>query len=429
MKLAILGHNDHSLPRECFVPKEYKDLYQKPFWLKCRGHEENRFTDRMHLDIARNGKVIVLKKPLKYDQGVFECSLSFYSFQNVALSRDAYRKVWFHDYSCDFIVNNSFQYGLMAIYSAGNIVLNGQKIDDEKVSKTDPRNWVDDIDELYTIESQLQEAYDYELSVVMKFSLDDETLCVIIDADEITTAHFFKCVYSSSGNLSLETMLSMNLRDSGIKSVMQVEFNDTGDKIAVSSIPGSFLVYSLREQSVLAFEKIADFDGFYWLSDVKNGEVLVNFYRQVGLICVFSLNYEEGTLNVLREVSVSDLIEDVDFKKCLFTVSSGTSLALLGFNDVVYLIDLSSGLLIQQLKSEVASSRVQDIKLNWCSNEIIVLYGDDASAQYFIQVHPICYGKVESLFNSALKTVFLNHSVNDLLRMNLPKSIKKYFIS
>eukprot|EP00111_Clytia_hemisphaerica_P009775 TCONS_00028675-protein len=216
-----------------------------------------------------------------------------------------------------------------------------------------------------------------------------------------------------------------------MKFIIDSKFNDAGDKIAISSQTGSFLVYSLRTQAVLLLEEVADFKDFFWSTDVKNNEILVNFYRQAGLICVFSLNYKEGNLNILQEINVSDFLQDVDqWDKCLLTVSSGISLALLGYNHIVYFIDLTTGLLVHQLNSQVVTScDVQNIMLNWCSNEIVTLYRDKVADEYFIQVNPLLYGNrvVESLFNTALKTVLLKYSISDLLQMNLPESIKTYF--
>ena len=58
---------------------------------------------------------------------------------------------------------------------------------------------------------------------------------------------------------------------------------------------------------------------------------------------------------------------------------------------------------------------------------LIAFYVDKNTADVSIDVFPLMPNRVESLFDLSFETVLMNHSINDLKQMNLPKSIKKYF--
>ena len=70
---------------------------------------------------------------------------------------------------------------------------------------------------------------------------------------------------------------------------------------------------------------------------------------------------------------------------------------------------------------------VDEIKYNWCSNDIAVFYSN-VFGECFCHVFKLKRRRVESLLYSALKAVLLNYPIHDLMNMNLPKTLKKYFV-
>ena len=109
----------------------------------------------------------------------------------------------------------------------------------------------------------------------------------------------------------------------------------------------------------------------------------------------------------------------------------GLSLLMIGLNQDLFLVDPFTGILYQKLQPHIDNVfKMFDVKMHWCSNKIVVLYGIKGSRKYCIQVFSLGNGgNVDSLCNSALKAVLTNYSINDLMKMNLPKSIKKYFMN
>ena len=129
-------------------------------------------------------------------------------------------------------------------------------------------------------------------------------------------------------------------------------------------------------------------------------------------------------------ITTIDVPSYIKFKsdKALSVTSSGTSIIVLAFRDV-YIFDPFTGHMLQEIKLNTTDSNrlINYVKLDWCTNEMILFY-EEHSGKQFGNVLKFKTEIVESLFISSLKAVLLSHSINDLVAMNLPKSIKKYFV-
>ena len=289
-------------------------------------------------------------------------------------------------------------------------------------------------------EIEIGEGKDHIQNCYLKFSPDCKTLCVMIDNDNedeenypesyFCEAHFYKC-HLSGNEFVLEKLFSLDALSIGVYSCKAV-FNVFGDKIAMTT-ESSILVYSLQNRSVLAtFEPEELFKGLHWSYDLVKDEVLVFFHgNDRNKIVVTAIDYENSTMNILRRINVTDFIPNFNISSEI-RVSSGTSLIMLGFQDRVYLIDPFTGQLLQELKYDFDSKiqRIEEMSLNWCSNEIVVIGNifNGECLEYFCNIFKLKTGRVESLLHSALKVVLSNYPVNDLMKLNLPRSIKKFFV-
>ena len=237
---------------------------------------------------------------------------------------------------------------------------------------------------------------------------------------------FSKCLFSADGNsMSLEKMFSFDASSIGVTEI-ETGINVNGDKVLMFS-RNRVIVYSLHTQSVIARKNLEEMNqNFQWSHDFSKGEILVNFARGHKKINVFTINYQDKTLNSLTTFSYSSFIPHQRYCKH-YQVLSGTSLIVLAIRDV-YLIDPFTGHLVQKITPDFVSSDflVRNVTLNWCSNEIVVFYNENKN-QFHGQVFKLKTNHPESLLHSALKVTLLNYSINDLLQMNLPTLIKDRF--
>ena len=228
--------------------------------------------------------------------------------------------------------------------------------------------------------------------------------------------------------MSLEKIFSFDAAPLGVWKT-EVIFNVSGDKILLFSDTG-VIVYSLHTRSVIARE---NFEGialnFEWSYDLQRGEILVNFAKgstqEQDKIYVYTINSKEKTLTLITSFDFSDFIPP-ERENEHTGVTSGTFFIILAFRSV-YLIDPFNGQLVQKITpNSLINCFVKNVKLNWCSNEILIFYNENEN-QFCGQVFKLKTKNVESLLHSALKVALLNYSINDLVQMNLPKSIKDCF--
>ena len=432
MKNIILGNNDDSMPKQGHLLKGSKS--SEPFLLRVS--QERESSHNTHIDLVLNGKAIVFKEALSsnvedHNQYLIDSSFTFCTLLNNNEDHNTtavIERIQFSSKTYYHHVSNSCRFVIMALnLGNGMLSLVGRMLCNE--TNTD-ENSADTI--LFTI----QPVHTREIiEVSMILTMDDQMLCVILEGSEngsyFCEAHFFKCsTLPDDGQLSLEKIHSLKLHLLGLASIYQVNFNITGDKIIFLSNEYDCLVYSLCNQSVIAFQENIFFLEFGWSIDSKRGEILVNFDWQQCEIYIFTINYNANQLTKLRQIELSKFFGDLEVEdrmNIVFRLSSCTSLIMLSLDEDIFLVDPFTGLLVQKLKSLVCPGFVCDIRFNWCSNELVVC-SSNFSNQYYAEVYRLNQ-RSESLFISALKIVFLSYPVNDLMQKNLPKTIKKYFMN
>ena len=130
---------------------------------------------------------------------------------------------------------------------------------------------------------------------------------------------------------------------------------------------------------------------------MTRGEILADYDGATGEVSVFTIDYEGKTLKlkILTESTISKLIGKPitdDLRLAVtFRVSSGMSLIMIGVNQNLFLVDPFTGMLHQKLEVPDEFVYVFDVKMNWCSNEIVVLYRNNFG-KYFIKVFPLGHG-------------------------------------
>uniref|UniRef100_A0A7M5WSF8 Uncharacterized protein n=1 Tax=Clytia hemisphaerica TaxID=252671 RepID=A0A7M5WSF8_9CNID len=270
----------------------------------------------------------------------------------------------------------------------------------------------------------------------MELSVDERKLCIMVEGGEgdqyYCDAHFYQCNFTPGNGLTLVKMFSMDASVIGVVKVDPVVFNMSGDKIAMLTKNG-FLVYSLVNQSVIAKHSLKDFEfhEIEWSYDLEKGEILVDFDYTANEICVFGFNSIEKTSKLLNTIHISTFVEELSEFEAWnsgIKISTGTSFIIFGDEDV-YLVDPFTGQLVQKITppKDWDNVFVDFFCLNWFSSEILILYQGEKES-FYGKVCKLKTGCVESLLQSAIKIVLLNYSVNDLIGMNLPKTVKRYFI-
>jgi len=284
---------------------------------------------------------------------------------------------------------------------------------------------------------ELEEEHCYLKDFDIKLSTDEKTLSLMVETfneeneEHKRDVHIFRSLFSSDNCLSLKRVLTIDAMSMGVCQ-NDVVFNINADKILMFLVDG-VVVYSLHTQSVIAKHYIKEmYLPFEWAHDLKHGEILIHFAEERTKINVHTINYLEKTLSLITKVNVSDFIPkhlSFDFRcqQPYHRVTSGTSLLILARRDV-YLIDPFTGHLLQKIICDVSRPNISviNVQLNWCSNEVVVFYSG-VDNKFFGQVFKLKTRFVEPLLHSALKVVLLNYSINDLVQLNLPKSIKDNF--
>eukprot|EP00111_Clytia_hemisphaerica_P008842 TCONS_00025839-protein len=354
----------------------------------------------------------------------------FYMFYEGGVSLMYTRKdsAKLHD---DYVISNNYHFGIMAISKDDEIILNGRILEHKKYSKITSGRLSKDLCAIKTNDRLIFQLF-------LELSITNNTLCLVIEGLEKNAfrsknffeAYFFDCKLSVEDRVSLDQKFMVDLTQLGHMFIRHVSFNVIEDKVLMLS-DTSYLIYSIRNQQLIASQDVYFFTSIYWSHDMRNGEFLIYLDMLQDSIFMYTINYNNKSLTKMRTViQVSDFLGIVpreEFSNVLVRVSSGTSLVMLGYKNV-FLIDPFTGVLVQRLKSSGADNScfVKEIKLNWCSNEVIVFY-TNSKQECFGNVFHLNIRHVDTLFYLSLKVLLLNHSIDSLLEMNLPKSIKTYF--
>eukprot|EP00111_Clytia_hemisphaerica_P023189 TCONS_00068217-protein len=430
MKSALLAYNNDALPRRRFLEDNVKVAQQKPFVVNCKRRKVPCF-----LDVIINDKTLSLYE-LQYNYGnngdgrnlYFNCTCSLHNFGTgeveVICSKTIYHS------SADFFSYILCKNRSLCIFATHNENKGSIALSFGIPSKEIKRTLLHDLNSTIKAEGEITD-------FTLELSTDNEILCIMVESakeveigedifeENFCDAHFFKCDFSKDDCLALEKMFSFDASLIGVCRNGLV-FNISGDKILLFSDNG-VIIYSLKLQSVIARQDIANIvANFEWSRDITKGEILVNFAKGQNNITVYTINHQEEKLTTLTSINYSDFIPNENFCK-LAEVTSGTSFIVLAARSV-YLIDPFTGQVVQRIIPYFVSFDcfVKHVTLNWCSNEVVVFYSEDDN-KIFGQVFKLKTRLVERLLHSALKVVLLNYSINDLIQMNLPKSIKDNF--
>ena len=173
MKNTLLGNNDDSLPREQVIPKEMHLKKQLiPLEVETR-------SARYHntIKLAFNGKGVVLNEQLiilHSDNPTVSSFFTFYTLNDDGEMSIAHNKRFSSKDYLDYVVSNSYRFVIMAhnlgngMFSLGGRILeNGNAVED----------YFNDI-KLFTIEAEKRKTK----NVLLRLTVDDKTLCVIIDS-------------------------------------------------------------------------------------------------------------------------------------------------------------------------------------------------------------------------------------------------------
>ena len=255
------------------------------------------------------------------------------------------------------------------------------------------------------------------------------TIDGFIDNRCFCEAYCFKCLLSSDDQLSVEeTFFEDLLEKRSLTSIRCILFNVTGDKILIKSNRGYCLVLCLETQSVISCFEMDDDHKLIWAFDFKNDDILISFDKDWGIVYVYSIDHENKFLNELSVIEFSTLFGKLKHEELYYIklkVSPGNGMLVLGFKQCIYLVDPFTGLDVCKLDSVIKQwsdgglYTVQDIQINWCSNEIIVLHRETSEGKLFVEAFHMNTGRLESLLESSLKTVLLNYSMTDLKKINL----------